>query len=429
MRATVRAVTEREMGHALTLAPIGAENAPLMRNSNTATRRFVAGLLLSLAAVVAACAPATQPTSSTATNASPIARSTDTSVAMPYDFVAIDFVDAARGWIVGVDEGNNVSTILRTEDGGATWTQLVEVVGDTLYDVDFADEREGWAAGIEGVVYRTSDGGATWAAVPAAALEARRTTPFKRVRAETGPALLELSETVVSIVFLDETTGLAAGDTPGDDIDARRRLLLRTSDGGRTWTDVPAAGPETDVAINDLAFASASDGWAAGGNVVTREEDVLLHTADGGRTWERRRAGSAQFHRAVHFADPMTGWVVGLTIDPVDETFGPSRILQTTDGGRTWAPQLTSDRSFFDVTFFDSKIGWAVGDRAAVFSTTDGGATWTQQTRFANTGVTQMSPPPRPPNAPMARSLNVVTARGSGAAVVGGAGVILTASQ
>lgn len=399
-----------------------------MGHTNRSTRTRLGVLATVTCAALAACSSVPPRETAPPTNGPAVTRSTDASATIPYDFIAVDFVDARRGWIAGNDEGNNVSTILRTEDAGATWTQLVEIVGDTIYDVDFADERDGWAVGVEGVVYRTADGGATWTAVPAAALEARRTTPFKKVRAQSGPAFLELSETIVSIVFFDEKNGLAAGDVPGDDLDARRRLLLRTADGGATWTEVAASGPETDLALNDLGFASATEGWAAGGNVVTREEDVLLHTADGGRTWERRRTGAAQFHRAVHFADPRTGWVVGLTIDPVDESFGPSRILATTDGGQTWTPQLTSDRSFFDVTFVDARTGWAVGDRAAVFATTDGGATWTQQTQFSAAGASRMSPPPRPQDAPLPRSLNVVTAR-PGSAVVGGAGIILTARR
>lgn len=361
-----------------------------------------------------------------ASNVAPKTGVEDVSATMPYDFVALDFVDASNGWIAGIDEGNNVSTILRTADGGRTWSQQVEIVGDTLFDVDFADVANGWAVGIEGTIYRTSDAGTTWSIEAPDAWAAQRETPFKKIYSQSTPAtFLELSETVVSIFFVDATNGWAAGDTPTDDVDRRARLLLRTADGGKTWREIAAASPETDVALNDIFFVDANEGWAAGGNVVTREEDVLLHTTDGGKTWSRVATGAVQYQRAVHFADARTGWVVGLTIDAVSEEFGPSRILATADGGKTWTAQLTSERSFFDVHFADAQRGWAVGDRATVFTTADGGKTWSQQTAFDRAGSRELPRPRAQQNAPLPRSLNSVYGRDAKTAWVGGAGIIL----
>lgn len=357
---------------------------------------------------------------------SPVAPAVDTTQAVPYDLVAADFVDAERGWAAGHDESNNVSTILRTEDGGATWTQLVEVVGDTLTDVDFADASNGWAVGFEGQVYRTADGGATWTSEPAASWVVQRDEPLERVEPEGAPGtVLELSETVVSLFFLDARSGWAAGDSPVEgDLDARRRLLLRTVDGGRTWSELrPSAG--ADLAFNDLFFVGPAEGWAAAGNVVTREEDALFHTTDGGLSWERVATGTPQYLRAVHFADARTGWVVGLTIDDVTEELGPSRILATTDGGRTWAAQLTVDRSFFDVCFVDASRGWAVGERATIYATTDGGKSWAQQTRFATGGAKTITRPRPAPGAVPPRALSSVSALSAADVWAGGAGIIV----
>jgi hypothetical protein len=65
----------------------------------------------------------------------------------------------------------------------------------------------------------------------------------------------------------------------------RTLLLRKTTDGGRTWADVPApdapfASTETGGdAIGDILFASPRDGWAFGPG--------LWQTRDGGVTWRR----------------------------------------------------------------------------------------------------------------------------------------------
>jgi photosystem II stability/assembly factor-like uncharacterized protein len=386
----------------------------------------VPALLLALA-IACAAPPATNrpPTNAPPTSAADgIVRAIDPTATIPYDLVAVDFVDATHGWIAGSDEGNNVSTILRTEDGGRTWVQLVEILGDTLYDVDFADATFGWAVGVEGYVYATADGGRTWTGEIGSAWSVQRDEPFEKIPSKSAPStVLEIGETVVSFFFFDASHGFAAGDVPTDDLDARRRLLVETVDGGKTWRPV---GDEasSSFAINDLFFSSPTDGWAAGGTVAMREEDVLFATTDGGKRWERRRTGAAQFLRAVHFVDARRGWVDGLTIDPTTETFGPSKLLGTRDGGTTWRAELTVDRSLFDVTFADAGTGWAVGERAAVFATTDGGATWTQQSAFDASTVVRMNRPGKAGGANPPRALNAIAAVDATNVWTGGAGVI-----
>lgn len=105
-----------------------------------------------------------------------------------------------------------------------------------------------------------------------------------------------------------------------------------TEDGGKTWRNaIPADGAALDfrgVAALDAKTAvlmSAGDGPAG----LAR----LYRTADAGRTWtlvfETREKGS--FLDAVAFRDARRGFVLG---DPID---GRWFLLQTKDGGKTWA--------------------------------------------------------------------------------------------
>ena len=66
--------------------------------------------------------------------------------------------DWRTGWGVGSD-----GTILKTEDGGATWKPRPSGTSVWLESVTFAaDGKTGWIVGQEGAVLKTRDGGDTW---------------------------------------------------------------------------------------------------------------------------------------------------------------------------------------------------------------------------------------------------------------------------
>src|SRR5689334_5527510 len=90
------------------------------------TRYLPVALLL---LVALACAPRQAPDGNEptgATNANTNA-AVDPTAQVPYDLQSVDFVNISHGWIVGNDEGNNVSVVLRTVDGGATWNVAAEL--------------------------------------------------------------------------------------------------------------------------------------------------------------------------------------------------------------------------------------------------------------------------------------------------------------
>jgi photosystem II stability/assembly factor-like uncharacterized protein len=66
----------------------------------------------------------------------------------------VSFTDANTGTAVG--QGG---TIVRTADGGATWTAQNSGTTKYLFRVSFTDANNGTAVGIEGTILRTTDGG------------------------------------------------------------------------------------------------------------------------------------------------------------------------------------------------------------------------------------------------------------------------------
>lgn len=166
-----------------------------------------------------------------------------------HDWVAVHAADASHAFAVS-DDG----FLLGTEDAGATWSVRASEPGCSLRAIEFADSRDGWAVGSDtdghALALATTDGGATWGEA-------------------WGLAPVALS----AIDFADALHGMAAG----------AGAIVRTADGGRTWTPVswPLAADETPTELS-LAFSSATHGWVA---VSVGGAGRLYETLDSGVTW------------------------------------------------------------------------------------------------------------------------------------------------
>lgn len=191
----------------------------------------------------------------------------------------VSFADANNGWIVG-DQGR----IFRTTDGGATWTQLTSPTGVRLYDVAMADATHGWACGRDGVILRTTDG-TTWTTqnstttqylygiYAVSADEAWACGLGKTLLHTTdGGATwnrIELTQPTwanfYDVQFTDANHGYVVG---------RAGAFLYTTDGGQTWSYKRIC--EEDLQCCD--FATASFGMVGG-------DAALLRTNDGGATF------------------------------------------------------------------------------------------------------------------------------------------------
>src|SRR5712692_5127368 len=112
---------------------------------------------------------------------------------------AVSFVDANTGTAVGAR-----GTILRTTDGGATWTPQMSGTTNYLVGVSFVDANTGTAVGGRGTILRTTDGGATWT-----------------------PQTSGTTDSLSAVSCADANTCTTVGGF---------NTILRTTDGGATWT-------------------------------------------------------------------------------------------------------------------------------------------------------------------------------------------------
>jgi photosystem II stability/assembly factor-like uncharacterized protein len=203
----------------------------------------------------------------------------------------------------------------------------------------------------------------------------------------TAPAARDLPGTLLPLysytcVFaVSANVVFAAGDIPAGD--KRVGIFVRTHDGGQNWTESRIERPDMNISkINALHFINDSTGWLAG--ATPKDEGVVLKTTDSGTTWEVTKVNFKQIPTAVFFVDENNGWMAGVPIvdedDDSDEAeIGPTDLLVTSDGGKTWQPQRRLPVGLTDIHFIDPSTGWVVGQRGSIYKTTDGGRTWNSQ--------------------------------------------------
>ena len=193
--------------------------------------------------------------------------------------------------------------VLVSTDDGASWTQAEVPTRALLTAVHMHDERTGWAVGHDAVILRTGDGGETWTLVHQAPEE-------------------ELP--LLDVWFRDERTGLAVG---------AYGYFLATDDGGETWTSRVIS--EDDFHLNALIPVademSDSNHSRSRRLYIAAEAGVAYRSDDRGVTWRE-------------LPSPYAGsWFGGLALDEerVLLTGLRGHLFLSEDGGDTWAEVTT----------------------------------------------------------------------------------------
>jgi len=211
--------------------------------------------------------------------------------------------------------------------------------------------------------------------------------PAKWVAQYRSPASLNYSGVNLAVFYYSSISVVSpnvvyvCGDTPNPKGgDERVGVILRTTDGGQNWTEKPLEIPGMIIpSINAIHFVNPDVGWAVG--VDIGGDGFVFSTNDAGASWAAIRIPHKQIPTTVFFTDQDHGWIGGSTSPPGDEEGmgGPSAILSTTDGGKTWIPQLNIPYSILRIVFADGKFGWASGTNGVIYSTSDAGLSWEKQ--------------------------------------------------
>lgn len=255
------------------------------------------------------------------------------------DLVAVCFTSASRGFVAG-DSGYLAST----DDGGSSWTKYPLNTSENINEIYFRNETNGYLVAGR-LIFMTQDGGRTW----------QETRIYKSANFRGGTPEL------ISIRFSDKKRGLAIGNILNKADEIIESLLMKTDDGGDTWSRVVLP---TKNELFHLDFNGNSHGWIVG------DKGLILATQDGGSTWKVQTSGVVRALFSVDFRDDNDGFAVG----------GGGTILRTDDGGENWQKVATNFIDTFKrVNFADDKNGWIVGHRGSILRTYDKGRTWARQ--------------------------------------------------
>lgn len=236
---------------------------------------------------------------------------------LPCTASAISFDNEGKGRII--DESG--TSIYITYSSGTHWDRVSTPF--PVKSIYFTNSKEGWAAGKGGII-RTADGGRTWTS-------------------SLGAPDADLS----SICFYDQTTGAAAG----------KDLILTTSDGGATWR---RSFDHKGYNLAAVGFSDSKTIIAAGG------DGKIIKSADSGKTWDNRESNIYNNFNRILFTSDKTGWIAGQN----------GIVLTTRNGGDTWLLQKTPSSIYWGIYFTDKYTGFAAGSSTALVWTNEAGRSW-----------------------------------------------------
>lgn len=313
-------------------------------------------------------------------------------------------------------------TLLRTADGGSTWSGLLSGTYTDLSEVQAIDGNAVFAGG-GCVARRSDDGGATFRRVAFTPVESscqeqlsaawfvNRVTgflvltdgtvlrtdnngdtfaqknPLPGTRAQNGGAK------PVELVFTDANTGVGATDNG---------KIYRTTDGANSWTLVS----DTDRSVRSILFLDADNAIAVG------DGSLFLTTKDGGASWTPKGLGiPGKNLTSIRCATPKlcvmttqqgtelvrtddggdTATLVTPSPDPIyAAAFASTTRIAATgatgttavsdDAGKTFAPIGGRLTGRYRAIRAGAQAGsaFAPGDNGSLARTTDGGRTWTR---------------------------------------------------
>lgn len=310
--------------------------------------------------------------------------------------VSVIAIDMQHAWVLVVIQTDPATELVyRTDDGGATWTELPINTG--AYNLTFIDPQHGWVevtpTKIDSLashigLWRTSDGGDSWSLV----YQTTDRLTFSGASSQIGDC--QFSQPT----FFTPLFGVAAlSDCPGG-----TPYIDMTTDGGATWRRIAVpqshspggrlVSGETDIPV----FTSPEVGSVFAAVCVIPDPSAggcstygaLEHTNNGGITW----ASTGVVRGDPPLTSPGETWVVTGCIGFCPSWTGtPSLLLHTTDGGLEWVatplpvrlvvPILHGDDRF---QFVNTSVGFDLTDlsspesvQRAYYRTDDGGVTWT----------------------------------------------------
>ena len=247
-----------------------------------------------------------------------------------------------------------IRTLLhQTTDGGETWKTIENLPEGSpagICGFHAVNERVAYGSGTNdpglpgpGII-KTTDNGASWELID----------------------MREHASNLIDIYFFDEDNGFVVGglndtkcpyDPPNPEgaypaprlsrYSQVRPVVLRTRDGGKSWTNTTANIKDFQCGEWGwkIQFLNETHGFVAMENF--RNASILV-TKNGGKSWVKKHVAKDQkpSSKAINndlegigFINERQGWVGGWGFQPLSEAVGGLENSYTEDGGETWIAQ------------------------------------------------------------------------------------------
>lgn len=210
------------------------------------------------------------------------------------------FTKDGVGWLLA-----SLGQIIKTTDNGNSWSMLEIPTHRNLRSLFFLDSLRGWVCGDYGTVLRTGNGGKTW-------YWQKTNTPWH----------------LYDVKFYNDSLGIVTG----------QRVALRTTNGGKIWSEVENCSGNVIYFINS--------------DTVIVGYINLRKSIDSGETWCPINIHSYNWIKDIEFVNN-TGWAIGWfgKIVKTNKAFGPflldidSNIALTDNGTVAFANGEESEKT------------------------------------------------------------------------------------
>lgn len=199
-----------------------------------------------------------------------------------YNWVQIFFCTDIVGFAIGYGSSFNGRYILKTINGGNSWTNSLYVDSSNIgfSSIYFTDQNTGWVGGS--LLLKTTNSGINWFTQP------------------TGS-----SDNWATVFFTSQNTGWLASGTSS---------IVKTTNSGNAWLPQYSG---TNSSLNSSFFVNANTGWIVG------YTGTIINTINGGINWNSQTSGVNANLTSLYFTSVNTGYIVG----------DSGKILKTTNGG------------------------------------------------------------------------------------------------
>ncbi|MEJ2105502.1 MAG: YCF48-related protein, partial [Ignavibacteriaceae bacterium] len=175
------------------------------------------------------------------------------------------YIDRNYGTIVGQS-----GTILRTSDGGKTWTNQISGTSYDLYGISYSNNDNGIAVGENGIILMTNNGGMIW----------------NNKQSGTSVDLWDVCELDSNNIFVVGEDG----------------TILNSNDGGTNWAIQPSG---TSAQLRSISFTDLNIGTIVG------ENGTILKTTNGGMSWIHQSSSTTKHLFGISFSDSLNGTAIG----------------------------------------------------------------------------------------------------------------------